>query len=126
MRKKSQTEQKGDESRLLTDEEIKTIIIKAECSPGTRLSDIAIRASEYRLIESQRDLTASIKDAEIAELKEQVEYMHDVWEILIEVTETECQERVERIKRELEDITHSPFGINERRWQAVWERELKR
>jgi len=63
------------------------------------------------------------KDAEIAELKEQIEYMHEAWEVLIEVTEAECQERVESIKRELEDITRSPFGINERRWQAVWEEE---
>jgi len=41
---------------------------------------------------------------EIAELKEQIEYMHEVWEVLIEVTEAECQERAKRIGSNLLEI----------------------
>jgi len=69
---------------------------------------------------------------EIAELKEQIEYMHDVWEILIEVTEAECQERVERIfEWSLEPCPHwhmyPDVGVIKRDcslcWQALKEKE---
>jgi len=42
-----------------------------------------------------------LTDEEIAELKEQIEYMHEAWEVLIEVTEAECQERIEGILNDI-------------------------
>jgi len=45
-----------------------------------------------------------LTDEEIAELKEQIEYMHEAWEVLIEVTEAECQERAKRIGSNLLEI----------------------
>jgi len=64
-----------------------------------------------------------MKDAEIAELKEQVEYMHEAWEVLIEVTEAECQEKIARIKGELEEMFEPtvPMSINYEKWHAYWE-----
>jgi len=115
MRKKSQTEPKGDEGRLLTDT---WTWLRGE--DGEKVHVDAAPIMNY-----QRDLTSSIKDAEIAELKEQVEYMHEAWEVLIEVTEAECQEKIARIRRELEEMFEPtvPMSISYEKWHAYWEEE---
>jgi len=104
---------------LLTDEELLGYKYKVSTSPplyaftdkdntlfgGNHLFFIRMK----EILKAQRDLTRREKDAEIAELKEQVEYMHEAWEVLIEVTEAECQERVEGIKRVvLQSIANEP------------------
>jgi len=65
------------------------------------------------------------KYAEIAELKEQIEYMHEAWEVLIEVTEAECQEKIARIRRELEEMFEPtvPMSLDYEKWHAYWEKK---
>ena len=81
-----------DDSRLLTDEGIMNVML--ECG-GRNNPEVADYDKE--LIRKQDAKTASIKDGEITELKEQVDYMHEAHEVLVEFLEDECQETIKGI-----------------------------
>jgi len=109
------------DNRLLTDEE--QALISQEY-PG-------YWAIEYprAVAKAQRDLTASIKDAELRRAIETISACH---EGELETAREKCQARVERIKKEIEDkATHTyEKGDNDSMltiwysvWQALWKEE---
>ncbi len=98
---------KPDEGRLLTNEKINEAHAQGvyECMHLQKHKGSTPRIEGRRAIaKAQRDLTASIKDSE-------------------------CQERVERVKRGIEKIAEScpeePIGKLSKSlvWQVFWERE---
>lgn len=108
---------KPDEGRLLTDEEIDAL--DAEFS----MEELGSHAHEDKLLKAQRDLTASINDAEIRKLI--LEY-----EFALENKDAECQARVEKIFEEGGSLCphRKPYSLKRRCftcWQALKKKELK-
>ena len=82
---------KPDEGRLLTLPDYKHTCTRY--TTGSIRSQCVACAYEDGA-QAQRDLTASIKDVEIAELNEALDYMVESQEVLVEVLEGECQQRI--------------------------------
>jgi hypothetical protein len=63
---------------------------------------------------------------EIKELKEQVGYMHEAYEVMCEVLETDCQKRIERIFEEIETELHQyHLASGKEIAQSFWWQALK-
>lgn len=76
----------------------------------------------YRELANQiLSLLGEWKDAEIAELKEQIDYMHEAYEVMVEFTEQGKQKAIRRNRSWLANMTgwRNPEQIEEIKQQAV-------
>ncbi len=128
--------EKPQPDRLLTPEEIDNNwpieTPQYDTIEETLMEGILIGAKA--IAKAQRDLTASIKDAECQGLKEELRIGNILTAKLTDKCrelEAECQQRVERAFREIEEYHtttfhgHNNIFITDDEWQSLKDKELK-
>ncbi len=135
------SEPKPDEGGLLSPDVIKQHQDRARrVSTMDMSTPVDIIVYTNSILKAQRDLTASIKDAEFAKEKELIfnpDWVPDVQAMLREFNESvieikaECQARVDKLIEEIESTSRpmntNMYGISLSRyaWQALKQKELK-
>lgn len=116
---------KPDESRLLLDEEILEASQVSMLLPNGKLDpDSGYLTGRRQVAKAQRDLTASIKEAEFAErIKQYERNSNKIIDTLCKEKDVECQARVERIFKVLDKNYADKTFAGEDWWQALKKQE---
>lgn len=116
------TTNKPDESRLLTDEEL--IEASRFDAEGKWILDEGNQLTGRRQVAKAQDAkTASILKAQIEERDKRIAELQESFKMLQELSKAECQERVERIFREIEEGNVLRISTLGDWWQALKKQE---